>query len=271
MSELGNEVNKAKSAEVVEQVEEVEEVVEEVEETEESEETTDNGFKSYDEYIADGGDPDFYRGKKAFEQQKEIIAELKTWKSKTKQIDDFMFQQEKRHAKETERLLADIEKAKKEAKNELDFDKYEELERQRQDIQGVATEKHEGEAPVIADYRQSNPELNPAAPNFDPVYASAFAAAFNVAANQAEKQAGRPLTQSEIQMHLEATAKRLGNKPVEKQQRPSKVAANKGSGGGKKDVLSSMPPEQRAMYQRWLKDPNKKAYAETMIANYGEK
>jgi len=42
------------------------------------------GFKSYDEYVKDGGDPEMYKGKKAFEAEKKRIDEIKDLKKEFK-------------------------------------------------------------------------------------------------------------------------------------------------------------------------------------------
>lgn len=259
----GSQMQMPEEIEVVEEVEEVEEV----EVTEEREDIDGDGFKSFDEYVADGGDPDFYRGKKAYQQQKDILAEMKALKKKT---DDFMFQQEKRHAAETERLLKEIEKAKAEAKADLDFDRYEELNTQERELKGAHQQKNEGEAPVIAHYRNENPELNPAAPEFDPIYASAFAAAFNTAAMKAEQTVGRALNEAEIAKWLEATAKKLRPQPVATK-KASKVSASTSSGGGKKDPVASLDADARALYNKWANsgDPDKVKWAKQMLSNRG--
>lgn len=256
---LAGEVNT--QMQTAEEVEVVEEVVEEVEEV------VDNGFLSYEEYIEKGGDPAFYRGEKAFKQQKDILAEMKALKKKT---DDFMFEQEKRHKAETDRLLKEIEKSKAEAKADLDFERYEELSQQERDLH--KPRQTEGEAPVIAHYRNENPELNPAAPEYDPVYASAFAAAFNVSAMNAEKTVGRPLNDLEISKWLEATAKKLKPQPVVTK-KTSKVTPTGGSGGGRKDPIANLDPMQKSMYEKWMKsgNPEKEKFAKQMLKNAGAK
>jgi rubrerythrin len=236
--------------------------VEEIEEIDEVDE--DQGFKSYEQYIEEGGDPEFYRGKKAYLQQKKVIQEIKEMKAKTKQIDDFMFEQEKRHAKETERLLKQIESQKAEAKADLDFERYDALEQQRQDLQGVQTKVNQGEPIVIAQYRKTNPELDPQSLKFDPVHNAAFSAAFNAIAMQTEQRLGRPVTDAEVQELLEETSKKLNPKPAP---RASKVASSTNSGGKKTTGLDKLSPEQKALYSKWLKDPKKKAYAEQLIKN----
>jgi|GEM_PF-3383659 len=228
-------------------------------------------FKSYEQYVADGGDPEYYRGPKAFKQQKEILDELKGVKEKFKRFEEDAVKFDKFREQEKERLLKQLEDQKKKAREDLDFDAYDDLEKQRRQIEeGPEAEASDSqEPPVIATYRSENPQLNPAAPEFDPVYASAFAGAFNAVVAQAQQRAGRNLTEAEIQTHLETVKKRLGGgeapakrpSKVEGARRPSKTQA----------PADKMPPEVKAMHDRWINhhDAAKREYAKTLAKQYG--
>lgn len=101
-----------------ENVEEAETKAEEVEEAEIiEEEIKPPGYKSYDEWIAEGKDPDRYKGKKAYEDEYNRIQEVKLLKDEVKTlsgtlkttvdaIHDRESRAEARHRKELEAALA---------------------------------------------------------------------------------------------------------------------------------------------------------------------
>jgi len=288
MSEELNDINAQLAAEVARMkgeglMDDVEEPVEpqevdvddpdnqELDEEEQSDDSLE-GFKSYEQYIEDGGDPDFYRGKKAFAQQRKIIEEMKEIKEKSKKVDDFMFQQEKRFAEEKERMLKEIEKAKKEAREELDFERYDELNEQERNLkEGKVEQQAQGEPQFIAEYRTKNPILNPAAPQFNAAIASGFAATFNAMVIEAERRAGRGLSEAECAMYLEETAKMLkvGDQPQKPKNKVNRVTPSGSAGGKAVKGLDSMSPEVKAQYNKWANsnDPEKQAWAKTMLEN----
>lgn len=229
-------------------------------------------FKSYEQYVEDGGDPEYYRGPKAFKQQKEILDELKGVKEKFKRFEEDAVKFDKFREQEKERLLNQLEDQKKKAREDLDFDAYDDLEKQRRQIEeGPEAEASESqEPPVIATYRNENPELNPAAPEFDPVYASAFAGAFNAVVSQAQQRAGRSLTDQEVQTHLETVKKRLGGGEAAPAKRPSKVEGARRPNKAQAPA-DKMPAEVKAMHDRWINhhDAAKREYAKTLAKQYG--
>lgn len=225
-------------------------------------------YKTLEEYVAAGGDPDFYRGPKAYAKDKELIGEIKEIKRKLKERDDEMVKLSEYHERERKRLIKEIDEKKAKAKEDLDFEAYEQLDAQRRELEGAEKPQHHGEPPVIQSYRQSNPKLNPAAPEFDPVHASAFAAAFNAMVTDAEKRAGRALNEGEIQRYLDATASRLGGgQPARRA--PAVEGTRKPA--AKKDPVAALDPAMRRMYDRWMSsgDPVKKKYAENLLKQQG--
>lgn len=220
------------------------------------------GYQSLEEYVASGRDPDYYRGPKAYEKDKEFLAEIKEIKSKLKERDEEMLALQQFHEKERQRLLKEIETKKAKAKEELDFEAYEDLAAQERELQSAKKqEQAQGEAPVIQAFRQANPKINPASPEYDPVYGSAFAAAFNAMVAEAERRAQRPLNEAEVRQYLDATAQRLGGSQA---QRPPKVEGTRRP-AARKDPVAALPPEMKRLYDRWSKDPNKKAWAENLL------
>lgn len=263
---LQNEIMAQKGAELMQEPEEPEDTPEPEEPEDEPEGgELPEGYKTLEEYVADGGDPDYYRGPKAYEKDREFISEIKDIKRKLKERDDEMLALQELHTKERERLLKEIETKKAKAKEDLDFETYEDLENQRRELEQPKQKQDKGEPPVIQTYRQTNPKLNPAAPEFDSVYASAFAAAFNAQAVEAEKRAGRPLNEDEVQRYLDATAQRLGGQQPQK--RTPKVEGTR-KAKPNKDPVGQLPPEYKRMYDRWIAK-GMKEQAENLLKQYG--
>lgn len=259
---LQSEIESQKAGEMMsaepEEAQEDEPEAEQAEVQEGAEDTGDlpEGYKTLEEYVADGGDPEYYRGPKAYEKDRVLIGEIKEIKRKLSERDDEMVALQELHEKERQRLLKDIEKKKAEAKESFDFEAYEDLSEQERELNSRNKPQDQGgEPPVIQSYRQQNPKLNPAAPDFDPVHASAFAAAFNALVTDAEKRAGRRLNEQEIGTYLDATAKRLGGL-LPAQRRTPKVEGTRRA-KPQKDPVGDLPPEYKRMYDRWMAKGNK--------------
>jgi len=269
---LQAEIQAQKSGEMM-QVQEVieedppEEIQEELEPLEDEEQVLPENYKTLEDYIADGGDPDYYRGPKAFEKDRELIGEVKEIKRKLKERDNEMLALVDFQEKERERLLSEIKEKKAQAKENLDFDAYETLDQQARDLEQPEKPAQQGEPDVIKSYRQANPKINPASAEYDPVHDSMFAAAFNAMVMSAEQRAGRALTESEIQGYLDATAKRVGGEKPTATPRPSKVAGTKRS-AKKADPVAALPPEVQGLYKRWMSDPKKKEFAANLLKQH---
>lgn len=239
---------------------------EEVETPEEGQDDVPEGFKTYEQYIEDGGDPKYYKGIEAYKQQKDILAELKEIKRKAKERDDEMHALVKWTETEKSRLRKQIEQQKKQAEEDLDIGRYKELEQEEREL-GLNQPQQGQEHQVVASYRQEQPFLNPASPDYDPVQAAAFAAAFNQMAVEAERRAGRPLNDAEVRQYLDKTNERLSPQKTV-QQRPAKAAPSARKPVAKRPE-DAMPPEIKSLYDRWSKDPRRKEAAENLLKPYG--
>lgn len=158
-------------------VEELDEQLEqEVEEAqEEVVEESPKGYKSYDQYIEDGGDPDMFRGKKAYEQFYDKNQELKALKNDIKEVKLGVSQmaqaQQESHNQTVAKMMAKFEDDMQQAKDSLDFDAYEKADRARADLQKQNIAKApEAERPfqsIISGFRSSNSMLDPSSPDYD--------------------------------------------------------------------------------------------------------
>ena len=224
----------------------------------ESEGDLPDGYKTLEEYVADGGDPDYYKGPKAYKQQREIISELKDIKEKNRQRDEEMAALTKHFEKERSRLIKQIEDEQAKAKEDLDFDRYEELGKQRSELEqeNPHAQAEIQEHPVIAGFRGENPELNPASPKFDKVYTSAFQGAFNALIEDTAQRAGRSLTDAEIKDCLTEIKQRISPQQQQPRRQPKGVEGTRKK-TSKPDPVASLDPATKRLYERWSKSPKK--------------
>lgn len=189
--ELEAEVARFKSGDQVEveETEETEEITEELEEHEEVEEETEEGdppgFVPYEDWVAQGKDPDDWRGKNAFKREYERIQKNRESESKNKELLDKMdslvnlFESEKQTA--VERARAEererFEREVAEAKENMDVDRLEELYKNKPDTEVAPQEFVEPEP--IANFRKANPIIDPSSPQFDVDFEAAMTGLVN--------------------------------------------------------------------------------------------
>lgn len=163
------EQGEVKEPEAEPEVEEVEQEAEPDVEAKEGEKP--QGYKSYDEYIADGGDPDYYKGPKAFEQEyqriqdnKELKSELKTIKEMSKSAFEGL---EEWRAREAEKIRADLEAKLVEQKETADVDGALETQKQLSELDSKVVEQKREVHPVVKDFIKSNPVLDESSESFN--------------------------------------------------------------------------------------------------------
>ena len=156
---------------MIEQVEN--EVIEEVETAEEVEDDTPKGFLSLEAYTEKGGDPDMYRGKKAFAQFYEKSQETKAsnaafadLQSNVKAMTAAM-EETKQTALSNQR--AELEAVMVKAREEFDITALEKTQKQlfELDQRKQAVPKPQGEPAVVAHFRTNNPAIDRNSPDFD--------------------------------------------------------------------------------------------------------
>ena len=156
-------------------VEELEEQIEQEEEQDEPADESPKGYKSYDQYIEDGGDPDMFRGKKAYEQFYDKNQELKALKNDIKEVKLGVSQmakaQQEAHNQTVAKLMAQFEDDMQQAKDSLDFEAYEKANRARDNLQkqnvGKAPESERPFQSIISNFRSLNPALDPSSSEYD--------------------------------------------------------------------------------------------------------
>ncbi len=143
------------------------------------------GHKSFEEYVADGGDPDRYKGRQAFEDERERIAENKSLKKEVKSLKDTVRQTNDavgdlvQQARDDER--SKIESRIEKAKEDEDFDAFEQAQDDlaEHDKKAPATREEFVEPDVVLDFREEHTILDREHDDFDPEFNLDMTAAFN--------------------------------------------------------------------------------------------
>jgi len=151
----------------------VEDVTDEVAESEVVEDDRPKGFLTLEEYIEKGGDPDMYRGKKAFEQYynksqetKQSNAALAEMQNNIKAMTQAMeSSKQEALAKQKKELEAKLHKARE----DFDISTVEKVNKELWEMEQKKPEPvRQGEPPVVQNFRASNPALDHSSPEFDP-------------------------------------------------------------------------------------------------------
>ncbi|MGI9250908.1 MAG: hypothetical protein ACR2PR_06890 [Pseudohongiellaceae bacterium] len=153
------------------------------------------GFKSFEEYVADGGDPDDYVGKKAYERHHARIQDNKGLRDEVKDLKGTVQQtMEATNAvlEQTEaRVRAEVEAELHQAREDEDVDaaltaqgKLDDMDAAAEQRRGAPPQQRPTEHPTITAFRESNPMLDHNSNQFDQDFNEDVEAAFNVIANQ---------------------------------------------------------------------------------------
>lgn len=130
------------------------------------------GFLSYDEYIAQGGDPDHYRGRKAFEHFNDRLEENKRLRREVRQMKDTVNQtmdavttwQEGEREKIRAEIQADLDRAMEDEDPAAAVAAQKKLDKLEQQQPPKAPPQ---ENPIISDFREANPMIDPDSDDFD--------------------------------------------------------------------------------------------------------
>ncbi len=236
-------------------------------------------YNNYDDYVADGNDPAFYQGPKAFELQQKILSEKKEERQKVANLEHMMGDLMSKQTAQLNQQKEEYERKLEEARENEDFAAFEIAKNGLDNLNLAmpsASPVPNGEDPTIAAYRQSNPKVNPTSPNYDSNYEALFKNALNKSCIEAEQRVGRRLTSPEIQQHIDSVEQQVNGylnpapsaaPPVSAA--PSRVATPSRTPAAA-DPLSKMNAEEKALYNKWAKssDPTMQGYAEKMKQRY---
>ena len=136
------------------------------------------GYKTFDEYVADGGDPEMYRGPKAYTQFKELKQQTS---DKIHKVEEQMAELVKMQREQIEKAKADAHaQAMQElqgkmatAKENLDFEAYEQASSEMQKMQSSKPEDNTQRLQsVVAEIKQSLPLINETSAEYNPAFFS---------------------------------------------------------------------------------------------------
>lgn len=214
--------------------EEVDDEEEEEEGESDPEEALMHGFKPYDEYIADGGDPDMYRGPKAFVQYQKLKDEERAKVDKANSRVESLVDEVERLSK---MMVEDRKEQKARYKQELE----DRLKQQREDLDVAGVEKTKDELakldsgeeeaeekskprqehPVISTFRETNPVFDHASDKFDPEINEWVEQRVNTRLTKLA-QSGTELTERALKKALEEEHERVKRAFPEKFEAPRK-------------------------------------------------
>lgn len=129
-----------------------------------------HGWKPFEEYVENGGNPEMWRGAGAFNQyhdvQKKSDMEIKSLRSDIQKMSDGFA---KLSEQQQRKYKAELEAERAKARADLDVDKVEELTSQISSLENKPEEKRQPqpEAEVFTQFRQANPELDPTSSQYD--------------------------------------------------------------------------------------------------------
>lgn len=246
---------------------------------------TPEGHQSYEEYIESGGDPDYYKGPKAYEQGKDFVNQIKELRGALSEQKEMVFQinqfHEQQREQEQQKLL--MEKSALESQlaqmqeaglySQEDFNRYEGIKNRVGQIEGQTKPDapvEQKEHSVFAAARESDPRLNHNHPDFDFEYNALVEARVNESVGQAFTRNGnKPLTDNELAAHLKAAQESVGKKHKPK---PTRVPENPPPTRQTKQA-NKIPAVIADQIKKWEQssDPIKKDSAKRMKLKYGVK
>lgn len=274
MSEENAEVAEVEAPEV-EQVEEQAE-----EQTEQAEDT--HGHLNFDAYVEQGGDPDMYRGRKAFDQFKTVKDEMKSFKRSNNDlmnnVNAMMAQQKQALMNQSQSQIAELQSQLESAHEEMDSKKAVKL---TNDINKLeANNQQQAAAPQranqlsdshnleIADFEDDFPDINPTDGSFNQkLYdqvASRIHAGYNL--KLPDRDFRKLLKRSYKDAVKSSKAGKVENKPRQaiNSNTPTKRSANKTSTTVK---VSQMDPAGQQMHKHFIDNKNPEA-AKSFLDNY---
>ena len=157
----------------------VEDQVDDQPEHEDQAEEPKSGHLSLEEYIAQGGDPDMYRGKKAFQQYHEIQQNLKSTREETKQLaltmNEVLANQKATLEAQSEAKLEKLRNELTKAHDDMDTKKVESIkdkmhkieEKQVKEEKKQPTQVPQSHIEEVKDFREDNPEMDHSAPEYN--------------------------------------------------------------------------------------------------------
>ena len=170
------------------------------------------GFKSYEDYVADGGDPARYRGSQAFSDEHDRIEENKRLRKEIKGLNTTVQQtmdavtdwQTQERTKIRKELEADLNTAKEAEDVDGAIAAQQELDKHDATPAAAAepAEAQHEEHGAIMDFREANPLIDQGSDQFNAEFNADVEAFYNATAEQLSMNGRRQLTDKQIQRCL---------------------------------------------------------------------
>lgn len=242
-------------------------------------------YNTLDEFVADGHDPDYFQGKKAFEKNQEEIQKAKQYKSERNETNEMLAQiqqtqqqQEERHQLELTSQRATLEERSKLAEDDEDFTAYKIAQSELQSMPArEESAPAEPQEPVeYRNLRASDGKLNRDSPDFDPMYNAAFEQSINHLAQKKQSNEQRALYGHERQEIIDTVKEQMKNSQysqAKSEPNPNRLRqAPVGTPSGatvKTDPLNKMAKESRQLYDTWIKGTDRQQLmAKSMLEKY---
>ena len=259
-----------------------------VEEIEEQDDDTPQGFLTLEQYIEKGGDPDMYRGKKAFSQyherlksEKEAQREARELKQKLASIESgmsAMAQSIQEQAKaDAQKMIDDANRKMAEAKESYDFDEYERqkniaAQAEKKLQQAPKQQKAPKEPDFIQEFRARNAIIDHSSDEFDEDINLLVENRFNT---RAAKLNPNTATQEDYEELLNAVYTQVTSKlapKVEKQPKkaPSTRQVSKNNVETQSTSIARLSSSERQMYDV-IKDTSGEDAAKRFLTNMTKK
>jgi len=167
------------------------------------------GYKTYDEWIAEGRDPDLYKGKKAYEAEYERIQENKGLKDDIASLKDSMRviteTNQEILSHRTDEIRAQLTAELNEAKETGDVDAALDAQEKLKDLDNKPAQQQQApqENPLIQQFRKDNPLIDKTSTRFDADYTEDLQTIYNntvdrVARRDPETGMMQPLSDQQI-------------------------------------------------------------------------
>jgi hypothetical protein len=160
------------------------------------------GFLSFEEYTAQGGDPDMYRGRKAYESEHERINENKRYKRELRGLKNTVQQTMEAvnewQGREREKIRGELEAVLHTAMEDEDPQAAVTAQKKLDKLDETPPPATRPEDPVILDFREAHPELDAESEDFNEELNADVEAFFNTLAKQLGQDGRRKLTDGQI-------------------------------------------------------------------------
>jgi hypothetical protein len=238
---------------------------------EDREKAMEHGWKPYDEYIEEGGDPDMYRGAKAFNQYKVKIdqvreagdSEVAKLKEQMSKMSEMFVKDRKRQA---DQHRQDLEVRLKNAKEEMDVDKVHELTKELAEVDDIEEPEQEPEkqtpkvdAQPLQNLINSTPVIDHTSPDFDPDVAATLQRRLSARANKVIEVEGE-VTAERMKSIVDQEWEKVQEKFNLGKKRPQRRAPNT-NGDPQRQApkkKARMSADEKDMYE-FLKETNPEA------------